>query len=358
MKKIFNVILVFGMLFSSCSKKVEKKKESVRPVKMLTISTKVDTLGYSYPGVVKAADDAELSFVVSGRLTKLPVLKGQFLNKEDLVAQLDQRDFIADLKAAKADYDLAKSQYDSFKKLVDQGVISKDEFNQKKKNLDVTLSAMKSAEKALEDTTLRAPFTGQVAKVYVSNHQDVKANQKIVYFQDASNLDILIDVPEVDIARAKGDRTLDELAKLIIAKVTFASVTGRVFKVKLKEFSAVADKDTQTYRVTFKMKKPDDANIMPGMTATVTMHRNKDNKDNENIFVPVSAVFADANGNPCVWLVDQNTMTVSKKKVQTGEMNAGNIIITSGLKDGDIIAVSGIKALFDGTKVKEYKKFF
>ena len=358
MKKIFTVITALGMLFSSCSKKVEEKKEIVRPVKMMTISTKIDTLGYSYPGIVKATDDAELSFVVSGRLIKLPVLKGQFLKKGDLVAQLDQRDFIAALNAAKADYDLAKSQYTSFEKLVKQGVISIDEFNQKKKNLDVTLAAMKSAEKALEDTTLRAPFDGQVAKVYVSNHQDVKANQKIVYFQDASNLDILIDVPEVDVAKAKGDRTLDELAKLITAKVTFASITGRVFKVQLKEFSAVADKDTQTYRVAFKMKKPKDANIMPGMTATVTVYRNKDNKDSKNISVPITAVFADANGKPCVWLVDKNTMTVSKKPVRTGEMMGGNIVISSGLKDGDIIATSGIRALFNGTKVKEYKKFF
>ena len=360
MKKILMPVLTVGMIFSliSCAKKVEEKKEIVRPVKMMTISTTKKSKGNSYPGKVKASKDAELSFVVPGRITKLPVLRGQFMKKGDLVAQLDQRDFVANLKAAQADYDFAKSQFDSFKKLVEQGVISQDEFNQKKKNLDVTSAAVRSAEKALEDTTLRAPFDGQIAEKYVDIHQDVKANQKVVYFQDTSYLDILIDVPEADVAAARGNRTIDELSKKITADATFASITGKIFKVKLKEFDAIADKDTQTYKATLTMKKPTDVNIMPGMTATITVFHDGKRAEKNNILVPVNAVFADANGKSCVWLINPQTMTVTKRKIQTGEMRGGEFIVSSGLKNGDIIATSGIKALFEGTKVKEYKKFF
>ena len=361
MKKILMPILAMIVITSliSCSKKVEEKKEIVRPVKMMTISTTKKSEGNSYPGKVKASKDAELSFVVPGRITKLPVLRGQLMKKGDLVAQLDQRDFVANLKAAQADYDFAKSQFDSFKKLVEQGVISQDEFNQKKKNLDVTSAAVRSAEKALEDTTLRAPFDGQIAEKDVDIHQDVKANQKVVYFQDTSDLDILIDVPEADVTVARGNRTIAELSEKITADATFASITGRIFKVKLKEFDAIADKDTQTYKATFTMKKPMDVNIMPGMTATITVFHDTDkvNKHN-NILVPVDAVFADANGDSCVWLINPQTMIVTKRKIQTGEMRGGEFIVSSGLKNGDIIATSGIKALFEGTKVKEYKKFF
>ena len=168
--------LALGVIFSlvSCSKKVEEKKEQVWNVKMLTIGSNTTSINYNYPGQVKATDSADLSFVVAGRVVELPVLTGQLLKKGALVAQLDQRDFIANLKSAKAENELANTQFDSFKKLVDQGVISQDEFNQKKRNLNVTLADVKTAEKALEDSVLKTPFDGSVGRKYIKKRKSTQ----------------------------------------------------------------------------------------------------------------------------------------------------------------------------------------
>ena len=363
MKKILMQALALGVIFSlvSCSKKVEEKKEQVWNVKMLTIGSNTTSINYNYPGQVKATDSADLSFVVAGRVVELPVLTGQLLKKGALVAQLDQRDFIANLKSAKAENELANTQFDSFKKLVDQGVISQDEFNQKKRNLNVTLADVKTAEKALEDSVLKTPFDGSVGRKYIDNHQDVAINQPIIQFQNLMSLDILINIPESDVARGNGQKTLKEVGERIEANVTFAAIPNKKYKVALKEFGTIADSDTQTYPITFIMEKPKDANIMPGMTATISLDpASLAGAETEGalISVPINAVIADPNGTPFVWVVDPSTMTVQKRDVKVGDMKQGEIKIKSGLKKGEQIVVSGTQSLSNGSKVREYKKFF
>ena len=354
--------LIVILSLTSCAKKVEEKKEQVWNVKMMTIGSNTTSINYNYPGQVKAADSADLSFVVAGRVVELPIKQGEYLKKGDLVAKLDQRDFIANLKSAKAEYELAQSQFDSFKKLVEQGVISQDEFNQKRRNLNVTLADVKTAEKALEDSVLKAPFAGSVGRKYIDNYQDVAINQPIIQLQDLDSLDILINIPENDVARGKGRKTIAELAKNIKANVAFASVPNKKYKVTLKEFGTIADSDTQTYPITFTMKKPEDANIMPGMTATISVIPSslpgEVEKEHSSLYVPINAVIAEPNGTPFVWVVDPATMTVQKREVKVGEMKNGKMEIKSGLKKNEQIVISGTQALSNGSKVKEYKKFF
>ncbi|RLD12010.1 MAG: hypothetical protein DRI44_02195 [Chlamydiae bacterium] len=364
MKKILMPALALMVIASliSCSKKVEEKKEQVWNVKIMTIGSNTTSVNYDYPGQVKATDSADLSFVVAGRVLELPIKQGEVLKKGDIVAKLDQRDFIANLKSAKAEYDLAKSQYDSYQKLVDKGVISKDEFNQKKRNLDVALSDVRTAEKALEDSVLKAPFNGSVGRKYIDNHQDVAVNQPVIQLQNLVNLDILINIPENDVARGKGRDTIEDLAKKIKAEVAFASIPNKKYRVTLKEFGTIADSDTQTYPITFTMKRPNDANIMPGMTATISILPSSLSGEIERkssaIFVPINSVISEPNGTPFVWVVDPSTMTVQKREVKVGEMKDGKMEINSGLKKDEQIVVSGTMALSPGAKVKKYKKFF
>ena len=363
MKKILMQTLAMGVIFSliSCGKKVEEKKEPVWNVKMATVGSNTTSINYNYPGQVKATDSADLSFVVAGRVVELPIKQGAFLKKGSLVAKLDQRDFMANLKSAKAEQELAQTQYDSFEKLVNQGVISQDEFNQKKRNLNVAVADVKTAEKALEDSVLKTPFDGSVGRRYIDNHQDVAIKQPIIQFQNLMSLDILINIPENDVAQGKGQKTLEEVAEKIEANVTFAAVPNKKYKVALKEFGTIADSDTQTYPITFIMKKPEDANIMPGMTATISILPSSlpgEVAEDALISVPINAVIADPNGTPFVWIVDPATMTVQKRDVKVGDMKQGEIKIESGLKKGEQIVLSGTQSLSNGSKIKEYKKFF
>ncbi len=166
--------------------------------------------------------------------------------------------------------------------------------------------------------------------------------------QDVSEIEILIDVPELVMARAtRGD------AKAV---AEFEAVPGQEYELTLKEYSTEADPRTQTYRLVLTMPAPEGVNILPGMTANV--HGSKPPGDAGDRFViPAIAVFGDESGSSNVWVVDQESMTVRRRKVTTGDLTGTDSIqIVDGLQSDEMIAVSGISQLREGMKIRPVEK--
>ena len=69
------------------------------------------------------------------------------------------------------------------------------------------------------------------------------------------------------------------------------------------------------------------------------------------IYLPVSALFSDGNGDACVWRINPQHMRVSRVPVTTGDLLGDTILITSGLNDGDMVAAAGARFLREGQKV-------
>ena len=82
-----------------------------------------------YPGRVRAASRADLSFEVAGKLIELPVKEGQVVEEGELIARLDDRDLSANLKSAQAEADNAAANFARGAKLVKDGFISKTDFD-------------------------------------------------------------------------------------------------------------------------------------------------------------------------------------------------------------------------------------
>jgi multidrug efflux pump subunit AcrA (membrane-fusion protein) len=72
------------------------------------------------------------------------------------------------------------------------------------------------------------------------------------------------------------------------------------------------------------------------------------------IVIPLIAVLANNAGHSTVWVVDKKTMSVHRRDVKTGDLSgADNIRISSGLKDGEVIAISGVSKLQEGQIVRK-----
>jgi multidrug efflux pump subunit AcrA (membrane-fusion protein) len=75
----------------------------------------------------------------------------------------------------------------------------------------------------------------------------------------------------------------------------------------------------------------------------------------ERIMVPVQAVVAGAQGNTFVWVINPADMRVSKRSIVAGELSGRDILVKSGLKIKELVAVSGANYLREGQKVKKYQ---
>jgi multidrug efflux pump subunit AcrA (membrane-fusion protein) len=78
----------------------------------------------------------------------------------------------------------------------------------------------------------------------------------------------------------------------------------------------------------------------------------------QGLRIPVEAVVATPESEPSVWVVDRDTMTVSRRKVRVGEMSGADVEILAGLESGEWIATSGTLGLAEGMQVRHFEGAF
>lgn len=337
-------LITLGTL-SSCSKKEEPVvKEVVRPAIIMTIEQEPTVKTIMVPGKVRALDRVELSFEVSGKLISLPAREGQHIEKGDTIARIDPSDYQSRLDASQARVDQTRAELRRYDNLLKEKVVAKSTYDVMKRNYEVSLADMEITRKAFNDTILTASYSGMIGKRFVENFQVIQAKQPIVSLQKTSAVEIVVDVPENMMRKQKkgSSRTFD---------AEFANYPGEKFDVSVKEYATEADLQTQTYRIVFKVNQLKGKTILDGMTATVYAHFKQ--SINTSVEIPVQAVFYDENGQAFIWKTNSD-MRLVRQKITVGMVTNGNIIVLSGLANGDSLVTSGVQKLKDGMKVRKF----
>jgi RND family efflux transporter MFP subunit len=222
----------------------------------------------------------------------------------------------------------------------------------RQRRYEVTLADLETAQKAVEDTLLIAPFAGRVAKKLVKDFQNVNAKQAVLIRQDDSSLELVVNVPERDLTKKAQSRTLEEATRRLAPEVSVTAIPDESFPARLKEISTTADTVTRTFRATFAFDKPSDVQVLPGMTAKVAINRPGSGERQTGFSIPAQATLADDTGAAYVWVVDPEAMTVSRRMVELGEMSGADVVVRSGLAGGDVVAISGVHQLREGMPVR------
>jgi RND family efflux transporter MFP subunit len=364
----------------------------------------------SFPGKVEASRKVELAFQVPGLLVQLPVKEGQKVVKGELIAQLRQDEFQARLKIAQGQLDRArasltalragerpeerlrleaqvraataklanaKTEFERAGRLIQSNAIARADYDRHATNYRVaqeehqaTVQMLEKGQIAreedveakeaeirglegrvveasiqLEDTTLRAPYDGVIAQRFVEPNQNIQAKAPVVKFQDVDEIDVTVDVPETVMANLRS-------ADIVRVVTEFSGAPGTQFPVQIREIAQRADPTTQTFRVRAAMKAPADVNLLPGMSATVTLTYRRAHVLGDRTLVPISAIAKQPSGDQVAWLIGPDD-TAKSRPVKVGAAAGGRIEILDGLGPGDRIAVAGVSFLRDGMKVRD-----
>jgi RND family efflux transporter MFP subunit len=356
----FLVIALSVFLLPACEKAPEPEvQDVVRPIKMMTLGGGGAGSTLEYPGTVSATRSVEMGFEVPGRIIELPIDEGQQVEEGDLLAQLDPADYQAARDAAESNRQALRAAYNRAKKIFDQGAGSQAEVDKTLRDIRVAEEDLKKAQKALDDTTLRAPFSGEIATKIADNFQNVQAKEVILLLQDISGLEMDVTVPEQDFALATPGITLEERTQRAKPEIVVSSFPGRRFPARFKSMSTTADPVTRTFLVTFAFDNAADITLLPGMTAKVILHLTTGKLTELGVsgfMVPVSAVAADDQGNAFAWRIDPDSQRVSRVAVELGQMAGDQVRVLSGLDGGDTIATAGVHHLREGMQVRPLEK--
>lgn len=332
-----------------CGAEEPEVREIVRPVKMMTIGAGAAGGTREYPGMVRAAEEIQLSFEVPGRIIELHAREGQVVAGGGLVAALDPRDYEAARDRDRARRNEARADYERNQTLYERDAISLRDLEVVRRQFEVREATLKQSEKALSDTRLYAPYDGKIAGRLVENHENVTAKQAIVIFHDDSVMEIKASFPETDYLRIRGLGGVVEMTEQLNPRVEVSAAAGQSIEAQVKELRNTADPVTRTYEVTLGFEAPAGIAITSGMTAKVIITLQGTAGTTR---VPVAAVVAGEGGQSTVWVYNEASGTVSSRSVTLGQMTGDEIEILDGLKDGERITVMGSSNLSEGMTVR------
>lgn len=341
------------VLLGGCSKP-EQPAPAIPPVQTLILQQETTQNYRRFPGEVVAVKTTQMSFDVAGRMIERPAQQGRTMKKGELLARLDPENFQARVASANARLVNAREELARRQQLHERGVISATEFDQFATEFQVAEAEQREAQRALNDTELLAPFDGRVARTLVDNFTSVQPKQPVLVFQDVSSLEVDIEVPEQSMVQIGPEVTPENAREKLYAVVEIAAIPGRRFPLTLESFQSEATSISRTFRVTFRLAPPTDANILPGMTCTVLL-RSKDVAEQTTeagVFeVPTQAIGA-VDGKPVVWRLHPETLHVSAVAVELlNPIGSSMRLRSTELHPSDEIVMSGVRFLFEGMQV-------
>jgi RND family efflux transporter MFP subunit len=196
---------------------------------------------------------------------------------------------------------------------------------------------------------VQSPFAGTLAAIYVENHEQIRAKQVVMRLLDTTKMEIIIDIPEDRISYAQYVKGFT---------VRFDAFPDREIPAEILEISNEASLATRTFPVTLIMDNPPDANIKPGMAgeAIGTLELPPELQETGYVVPPAavvreSAAQEDGSYGSYVWVIDEQSGTVSKRVVVPGRLTPHGLLIHEGLKQGEWVAVAGAHYLREGQKV-------
>jgi len=319
---------------------------AVRPVKLLTVGAAAADESRRYPALIDAAQSFELSFQVGGMIEEVLVIESQEIDEGATIARLGSRNFANDLASARAQFDNAEEEYQRAVRLAAEDAIATSVLEQRETQRDVALSQLDSAEKALADTELVAPFSGVVANLSASRLENVQPGQPVATLISADVLEAIIDLPAAVLAQTP-TRTNSS------AHVLLAVAPNVRIPADFTEANLVADATSQTYSITFSFSPPEDLIILPGMSATVELSSTLDGISDSRVSVPIAAVGSDGEGQ-YVWVVDEESMTVSRRDVTIEPGIGENVVVIEGLVNGETIVGAGATLVSEGLQVRAW----
>ena len=139
------------------------------------------------------------------------------------------------------------------------------------------------------------------------------------------------------------------------AFVILDAAPSQRIEATFKSASLLADSTSQTFAVTFTFDPPGDLIVLPGMHATLELSEVRRIADSETqrVSVPLSAILSDGSAR-YVWIVDQDSMTVTKREVTITDGIGESAVVTEGLATGETIATAGASYLSEGMQVRPW----
>jgi membrane fusion protein (multidrug efflux system) len=295
------------------------------------------TEGLSLVGSLAADEMVELKSETEGTVQEILFTEGQLVKAGDLLVRLDETKFAAVMAEAEANFKVSAANYERAKKLHEDRLISKQEFEQNAASFQAARASLDLKQRQLKDARIVAPFSGIVSGRRISPGQVIDKNTLLTVLVDLDPVKVEFNVPE----RFAGQLRVGQRIS-----VKLAAFPGRLFDGEVYFIAPYVDEASRSAQLKARIPNPQ-GDLKPGMFANLDLALQV---KPQAVVVPESSVIASGD-RTMVYVVDAQD-TAQIRPVRLGLRQAGLVEIVEGLAAGERVVAEGIQKVRPGGKVK------
>lgn len=294
-------------------------------------------------GAVQTKQNVLIYPEMPGLLTRIYVKEGQYVNKGQALAKIDDGGLANQLAQIEAQAALAETTYKRQERLWNQKIGSEIQYLQAKTNYEAQTNAVSQLRRQLAKSVITAPFSGVIDDVIKEQGTVVAPGMGSEVFRivNLKNMYIETDVPESYITSIKKGKNVE---------VEFP-VLGEKLTSKIRQAGNFINPANRTFKVEVEVPNKD-GNIKPNLTAKLKIN---DYSNEKAILIPQSIISENANGEQYVYVVEdiKDQIGTAKQTIITTGKTQGDIIeVLSGIESGTKIIDEGARSVKNGQEVK------
>ena len=344
------VALTFACITFGCATEEEEPRIVASPVFVVAAAEVDITDRIEATGELLAKNDASVAAQVSGAITETLTEEGSSVGAGDVVLEIDPErraleleDQIAQVIQAQAQLEEAKRNRGRLRQLRERKAVSQAQLDAAETDLRLAHARLRAAtarrgiaERALRDSTVRAPFTGFIARRFVNTGEFVAAGAPLFDLVALDPIEVEFYLPEAETHRVRLG---------VPVEVRVAPFPDEIFDAVIAIISPTIDPQTRTLRVKASIDNRD-GRLRPGLFARADLGLAE---RSGVVMVPEDAVLQRADG-PVVFVMDDDDH-VRRVRIETGVYQEGNVEIRDGIESGELVVVRGQTDLIHGSKV-------
>ena len=342
---VVGLVIVFGLLYAwRAVRSGGAEQQAMPPMPVSTIRAEPRSVADEWQAVgsLQAVHEVLLAPDTSGRVTAVNFDAGQSVKEGAVLIQLYDAPEQADRAAAVAKADFAQLQLRRSQALAPTGAEPRELLEQHKADAAQTAAAVRQLDARIQQKSIRAPFSGQLGIRRINLGQYLNAGDAIATLTQLDPLYVNFTLPQQDMSRLTSGAPV---------QVTVDAVPGRVFTARISAIEPRIDGETRNVAVQALLPNTDRL-LKPGMyvTARLVLPATTD-----NIVLPLTAIQTSASGDSVVVVKGADAQGVGKAvavPVITGRRLGEEVLVSQGIKPGDIVVMAGQNRLPPGATVK------
>jgi len=300
-------------------------------------------------GTMEAVQGVTVSADLPGTVAKIDFDSGKSVHAGDVLVELDTRQERAQLAALEAQRDLAHLNFSRSQQLVNDGVISRMDYDRASADERQTEANVAEVRATIERKTIRAPFSGILGIRKANLGQYLPGGGPVVALQSLNPIYVNFGVPQQVAGQVRVGRDL---------RVSAEQLPGQLFTGRVTAIDSVIDEGTRNFQVQATLSNPE-GKLRPGMFVQVDLALGA---GRAAVTLPASAISYAPYGDSVFVVTDlkdqkgQSYRGVRQQFAKVEGSRGDQVAVISGVNPGDEVVSSGVFKLRNGAAVRVNNK--